>query len=239
MKFSRIMLFLALAFAILMLSPVASAAFNWTHPANNEIITSPSVYLNLQSGTAQDCFFNYNGVKNVSVSCDGITMVRLPPVSGVYNLTVIETFPGTQTTTREITLSMPSGIVITSYSFLFITLLFCLVFLALYAFGKLVTLEFDLLDLCLNIGAFFALLFFQAMNLQYFGSEYINDWLLLIIKISTWTNVILPFLAIIMVMVLGPFLRLKYPRIFARMPGGGNQGQMPDPSSLGAFARGA
>lgn len=229
-------LIIALLVFSLFFTPSASAAFTWDHPANNEILTSPSIYLNV-SGNAQDCLFNYNNVKNQSISCNGLTMIRLPAVDGVYNLTVFETFPGSSSQTRQITLHIPSGLTVTTYTILFIGLSFILVFLFLYAFGRLISLDFDLLDLCLNIGIYIALLMFQAMNLQYLGSEFINDWVLWIINYAIYTNVFLPIIAFFLTITLGPLLRLKYPQIFARMPGGG--GQMPNPSSLGSFAKGA
>lgn len=236
MKASNNFLIALIAFVILLAMPMASASFNWTHPSNNDILTSPSIYLNV-SGNAQDCLFNYNNVQNISVNCNGLTMIRLPAVDGTYNLTVIETYPGSTSQTRQITLHIPSGLLVTTYTVLFIGLSFILIFLFLYAFGRLISLDFDLLDLCLNVGLYFALLMFQAMNLQYLGSEFINDWVLWIIHYAVYTNVVLPIIAFFITITLGPLLRLKYPAIFARMPGGG--GQMPNPSSIGNFAKGA
>lgn len=226
----------AICIIFLMQASLASASFNWTHPANNEILTSPTIYLNV-SGNAQDCLFNYNEVKNISFACNTLTMVRLPPVDGVYNLTIIETSPGSDVEVRQITLHMPSGLLLTTYTILFIALSFILIFLFLYAFGKMLSLEFDLLDLCLNIGTYFALLMFQAMQLQYVGSEFINDWVLWIIDYAVFTNVIIPIIGFFITITLGTLLRMKYPRIFARMPGGG--GEMPNPSTIGNAAKGA
>lgn len=230
-----------LAFALIMFAvmPLSSAALNWTHPQDHEILTSPGFFLNLSSGSAQDCSFNFNGLANQSVNCNGLTFIRLPAVDGTYNLSVFETFPAQIEYNHQITLQVPSGLLVTTYTVIFIGLCFILIFLFLYAFGRLISLDFDLLDLCLNIGTFFALLAYQAMNMQYLGSEFINDWVLWIIDKATWTNIYLPVLAFLLTITLGPLLRAKYPQIFARMPGGKGAGEMPDPSTIGKPAKGA
>lgn len=216
-------------FAMVILLPMTSAAFNITNPSPNDFITSPTIFVNLSSGTALDCYFNYNNVKNVSVNCNGVTMVKIPSVDGVYNLTFGESYPASVETVQQITLKMPSGLVIVLYSLIFFVIVFSLIFLFLYAFGKLVTIDMDLLDVCLNIGVFFVLLFYQTLQMQYMGSAYIDDWMLFIIDISIWTNVIFPILALLITMIWGPFLRMKYPNLFARMPGGSN---VPDPDEF-------
>ena len=214
--YSAVYIFL---FALIVCAAQASAAFNITHPAANDIITSPVLFLNV-TGSGVGCWFNYNQVENVSVSCSGVTQVRLPPVDGVYNLTVFEETPGTLKTI-SVTLKMPSGLIVVFYNGLFIALLFILIFLLLYTFGKLMTLEYDVLDLSLNIGAYFAMLGFNDLAWQYLGSEYLRDWMLSILDWTIWTNIVLPCLALLIVLIWGPAIKAAYPNVFARMPGGG------------------
>lgn len=222
--------FLFLILAITLLLPLSSAAFNITNPSANDIITSPTIFVNLSSGSALDCYFNYNNVKNVSINCNGVTMVTIPSVDGTYNLTFGESYPASVETVQQITLKMPSGLVVVLYSLIFFAIIFALVFLFLYAFGKLVTIDTDLLDVCLNVGIFFVLLFYQALQLQYMGSFYINDWMLWIIDIATYTNVYFPIIALLITMIWGPFLRMRFPNLFARMPGAS---KIPNPDQFG------
>lgn len=102
---------------------------------------------------------------------------------------------------------------------MFFAILFSLIFLFLYAIGGMLSLRFDVLDVALNIGAFFVLFGYKVFASDYLGVQIINDILDLAFKISVWTNVVIPLLGFVLTLLLGPLLLRKYPQVFGRMPG--------------------
>lgn len=113
---------------------------------------------------------------------------------------------------------------ITGFSFfgswiLFLGVLFSLIFLFLYALGGMLSLRFDLMDVSLNIGAFFVLFGFKFFASDYLGVQLMNDVLGMAFDISVWTNIVIPLVGFFFTLLLGPYLLKKYPNIGGRMPG--------------------
>lgn len=101
----------------------------------------------------------------------------------------------------------PDGVVIVLFSIIFLIILGTLGYLVIYSFGHLLTLDHDLKDLGYNLGAFLAL--FGAIFLAdyYLGNPAILDILNVILWVSVFGNVFLPFVAFMISLFMGKQVR--------------------------------
>jgi hypothetical protein len=109
---------------------------------------------------------------------------------------------------------IPSGIVQIVFTLIFILLMAFLVFMVLYSVGRFSKFEFDIIDLAFNLGFFFALLAFYAIQNSYWGEPIITDFSLLAVKITAVTNVFIPFVLFIVILVYGGLMERKIPNVY-------------------------
>lgn len=148
--------------------------------------------------------FSYNGNYGYVVQCGD------PDVGGFDSVPLVVTPAGHE----------PVGdVTFAAYTIIFIAIIFSLLFMFFYTFGGLVSLTTDVLDVSLNVGIYFALFVFKFFVAEFIGIPLMNDILVFAFEIAVWTNVILPLIAMFMTMVMGSFLRKKFPNVFGRMPG--------------------
>lgn len=181
---------------------------------NLTIIKPDLTYLLEQSSMfKQGDYFNYN------LNQDNSTDL------GIYTKTIYcqnGTLGGQETEKYQVTTNgkaPPEGIVLVLFSVIFFAIVFSLLFIFLYSFGGLLSLNYDVRDVSLNVGVYFVLLLFQIFQKFYVGDPTMNSLSLTILEIIIYTNVYLPLLAFILTMTLGVYLRMKFPNYFARMPG--------------------
>ena len=100
----------------------------------------------------------------------------------------------------------PSGIVITTFFIIFIIILLFTTFMVFYSLGHAVKLDFDIIDLAINYGIFFALVGVKIGENSYLGSVEIGNYLNWAINIGIWLLVILPTIYFILTLTIGSIL---------------------------------
>lgn len=99
------------------------------------------------------------------------------------------------------------GIVVIFFSMGIILILGLTLWLSLYSIGHLVTLDFDLIDLAFDIGAFISFVTFYALEKQYFGWPIMDTYFTIFLYTSGVFLVLIPIIALILTMTIGPFLQ--------------------------------
>jgi len=140
---------------------------------------------------------------------------------GVYDYNYFDDLGNTFNNNLEVTGNgkpTPSGIVIVMFSCLFLLIVLFLVYIMIYSMGHLIRLDFDFLDLAYNLGLYFSILALYMLSLFYLGNPQIEDFLLLLIQICAWTNVFIPFIALVLSITIGSMVKKKLN--FGRQPRG-------------------
>lgn len=102
-----------------------------------------------------------------------------------------------------------SGIVIVLFVLLTIILFAFLTYMLIYTIGHLVSLDFDVIDVAINYGAFFGLFVFNYFQNYYLGNPTLSNILQWVVDITVYTNMVLPLLALIISLVVGSIARKK------------------------------
>lgn len=163
------------------------------YPANNEIIYQTSrIKLNVSTTLGSDCYFNYNNVRNQTISCDGVSLVDLPPGNGVYNITVGD---NESSLVQSVIVRKPSGsMVIFTYVFTFL-IVAVLLFYFIVLLAKLASFSVGIYDLAANFALYFGLLFCNQLALEYVPVPLFLDWVNFFVGNLGWTSVVFPSIA--------------------------------------------
>ena len=196
----RVILFLA----ILTIPYLVSAQIDTIeYPANNEIITqSQNIKLNITSTAGSNCYFNYNHVRNVSVDCEGVTLINLPSGNGVYNLTVGD---DDNSITHVVTVRRPSGDIFLIVYVLTLIVILLLIFYLILLLAKLAMFTIGLYDVAISLGLYFTLLYLYQLAIEYMTITYFLDWLQLFIQILAWPTFILPLIGFVVCFIVRAF----------------------------------
>ena len=131
---------------------------------------------------------------------------------GVYNFDYFDDKGNTYKDSFEVTYNgkeKPTGIVIVFFMIGFMFIIFSISFLIIYSIGHIINLDFDMFDLSFNLGAYFTLIAFFMLSKIYLGNAEVEDITLLIIKIGAVTNVLVPFIALALNLIINPVLKKK------------------------------
>lgn len=183
-------------FLIVILSGIISATISSIdYPYDGEILTSPSIDLQISTTGATTCYWNYNGVHNYTLSgCEG-DKIRLPNSEGNYNITITDQTGDYKNV--EVNLDYPNGFIIIFFSGLFIILCFEMLGLLLWTLLSFIELNIDAKDLILNISSYFALWAFYILGLDYYGNTFVSNFSLFLIEIGAVTMVIIPIIGFV------------------------------------------
>jgi hypothetical protein len=96
------------------------------------------------------------------------------------------------------------------FSFLFILLLGTMAYIIIHSVGHAVTLDFDMKDLAMNYGLYFAIIAFYGLEVLYFGDLLIANFLDWIIYIGAVTQIFLPTIYFILTLTVGNWMKLKF-----------------------------
>lgn len=96
------------------------------------------------------------------------------------------------------------------FSFLFILLLGGIAYIIIHSVAHAVTLDFDIKDLAMNYGLYFAIIAFYGLEVLYFGDLFIANFLGWIIYIGAVTQIFLPTIYFILTLTLGNWMKLKF-----------------------------
>lgn len=104
----------------------------------------------------------------------------------------------------------PEGIIVVLFTIAFLILVGLSCYLALYTIGHLVNVDFDIIDLSLDLGLFFMILALYFLENYYLGNPAIGTYLLWFISAGGVMLVILPFIAFILSLTKGSFKQGGY-----------------------------
>lgn len=186
-------LIVALLCLICLSTGVLGAVNSINYPAPNDIIPETArIKLDVSSSAADTgCVFSYDNVKNVSVSCNGVSLVNLPNADGTYQIKVTNG-SGDSCVTQYVTVSKPSGsVVLFIYLFSFF-LIFGIGLSFFWTFIRLVLVKVGLMDVTIGLVLYFAILFDYQLALDYIGIPFLISWLDLTITIGMWTAALIP-----------------------------------------------
>lgn len=102
-----------------------------------------------------------------------------------------------------------SGIVTALFIIIFLIILIYLIIIVFYGIGHAVDLNYGLEDVGYNLGGFFALIGLFMLEKFYLGNLEIESFLELFIYIGAFTNVVVPIIAFILTLTVGPIMRKK------------------------------
>lgn len=182
--------FMLVLLLLLAITPVLASVDFIEYPAPNEIIYQSSrIKLNVSTTLGQDCYFNYNNVRNQTINCDGISLVDLPSGNGVYNITVGD---NETSITQSVIVRRPSGdMVIFTYIFTFL-IVATLLFYVIVLLAKLASFSIGIYDLAANYALYFGLLFCYQLALEYVPIPLFLDWVQFFMTNLAWTAIVLP-----------------------------------------------
>jgi len=89
----------------------------------------------------------------------------------------------------------PGAVTIIFFVASFLILLSMLTGLVLYTAGRVAEQDFNLWDLIYNVSAFFVILGVYFFGKEYLGNEFFNTFLVTVIGITSFTNILFPFIA--------------------------------------------
>jgi hypothetical protein len=103
----------------------------------------------------------------------------------------------------------PEGIVIILFSFAFLITAGFLLYETIVCFGHLASLDLDVIDLAKTMGVYFAVIALYILSQTYFGNITFENYLLLLIKIGGFTNVIIPITGFLLSITVGSLKKKK------------------------------
>lgn len=103
----------------------------------------------------------------------------------------------------------PSGIVIVLFTILFLVIIAFMLFFLLYSVGHIFNLDFDIIDLAYNWGAYFALLALFLLEGYYLGNPDIHSWMLWLIYVGGVTNFFIPLIALFLSVFIAPLIKRR------------------------------
>lgn len=188
-------LLLALVVVSLMLVTTVSASVDSIdYPYNNQILTSPTIDLEISTTGSTSCYWNYNNVHNESIACSG-GKIRLPTVEGNYSIYVSDDTGDSKNI--SVSLVYPNGFVIIFFNFVFIFICFEMLGLLLWTLLHFIEINIDAKDLILNISSYFGVWAFYILGLEYLGNPFISDFTLFLIEVGAITTVLIPIIGFV------------------------------------------
>lgn len=96
-----------------------------------------------------------------------------------------------------------TGNVVVFFSIIYILMGLLICYMGLYSLGHLLKLDFDLKDLGLNWGMFFATVIIYYLQDVYMGDAGVSEWLLLMVQVAGIIFVLVPIIAFILSLMIG------------------------------------
>lgn len=184
---------------------VSGAIESINYPHNNDIITyTNNIPLDVSSSGSTGCYMTYTTstgdvALNQSITCNGISSIDLPNSNGVYNLTAWDDSANSQTIT--ITVSKPSGILITLIYALSFVILLGMLFMFIIILGRFVMLDVTIYNVALSWTFYFGLLVAYQLNEEYAAVPFVLNWLDLIMSIGGWLLFAFPLIAFVISLI--------------------------------------
>lgn len=168
------------------LSFVSASVLYINYPAPNDIISeSARIRLNVSSSVnSSDCFFSYDGVRNQSVGCDGVSLVNLPNADETYRIRVTDS-DGSYVD-QQLTILKPAAGVVNFVYAITIIILCGLIYMIVYLIGRLVSFETDVRDTTISLCLLLAFVIIYQLNLEYISVPFILDYMDVFMSVGLW-----------------------------------------------------
>lgn len=101
------------------------------------------------------------------------------------------------------------GVVIGIFSVLFIIILATITYIFINSLGHAVKLDFDIIDLAFNYGAYFALVGIYLLTDIYLVNTKITDLLSIFVKVGVATNIVLPTIYFFLTLSIGSWMKQR------------------------------
>lgn len=101
----------------------------------------------------------------------------------------------------------PGSTTVVLFSLLFIILMGSLLFLIIYTVAHFVALDFDVIDLAWNVGAYIAVFAMLMLEKYYVGNLDIENFLEFVIDFGAITHIVIPVVALVASMTIGEIKR--------------------------------
>lgn len=92
----------------------------------------------------------------------------------------------------------PDGVVVMVFSIFFLIFVAGLLTLLMYNIFHFIQWDFDATDLIINVSAYFTLFLVYILGREYLGNSFFNSFLVWMIGVTAFSNVILPIVAFVM-----------------------------------------
>lgn len=210
---------------ILLTLNLASASIDSINfPYGNDVLTySNNIPLDVSSSGSTGCVFFYDSPTgyvpyNQSIDCNGITYVNLPNADGVYNISVMD--DATDSIQQTLTISRPSGILVTFIYALSIFLLGAMLFIFVLILAKTAVGDVTIYNLGLSWAFYFTLFATYQLILEYANIPFIVGRIDLLLTISSWLVVVFPVIAFLISVIIKSTIK-KQPLSVQEITGGG------------------
>jgi hypothetical protein len=187
---------------------VAAEIQSINYPAPNQVITrTKNVPLNITSDASSDCYFSYSEGANVSVSCNGVTLVDFPSADGNYIIKVGDS--SDNWIKQHVNIVKPSGAisaVIYFSVFALILLMFFLLFVLLVALAKF---NVNIYHVMACWGSYFLFMFMYQMAMEYASMPFLLDWMDMILYVSGYMMIVGSLILYIVISSINSFIQRK------------------------------
>lgn len=179
------LLFTILIVSVLACTLASASITSINYPVANDVISETArVKLDVSSSGSSNCYFNYNNVKNVSVACNGITLVNLPNGNGDWNITVGDN--ASSSITQIVSVRRSTSSVIVFIYLIAILILMGIMFDVFYLLSKAVQLAVSLYDIGIAYSLSFGLMITYQLAVEYVRIPFLIDWLDICVKSTLW-----------------------------------------------------
>ena len=214
--------FLNFYFVLLLLSSLVSADIvSINYPSPNDIISESSrVRLDVTSnGTSANCYFNYDDIKNVSVACNGVSLVNFPSKSETYRIRVGD--DAGSYITQQVTINKSDGVLPTVVIVFAIVIMMLMFFMFFHILGKLIVMEVGLYDLAITYVIIFGYFLVYQLMLDVVNLPFLLTWLDLFSKISLWFLSIFTLISFVVCFIYRATSKKKVDKVAFMGRGGG------------------
>jgi hypothetical protein len=173
-------------FLLVLSSLVSADILSINYPAPNDIISESSrVRLDVTSnGTSSNCYFNYDDIKNVSIDCNGISLVNFPAKSETYRIRVGD--DAGSYITQQVTINKENGVLPTVIIIFAIVIMMLMFFMFFHILGRLLVFEVGLYDAAITYVIIFGYFLVYQLMIDVVNLPFLISWLDIFKNISLW-----------------------------------------------------
>lgn len=192
---------------LLSITLVSGAVDSINYPYSGQNLTAPKLQLNISTTGSTNCYWNYNNIHNETINCNDVSLINLPAIDGVYNITASDNTGSRQSVIVHLTQIEPE---IKLFFFVGFILLIVVLFWSVFnVIGHFVKLDCDLKDIIFAFSSYFVFLAYYGLLLEYFDNFLILQFSEMILDVGSYTHIFLPAIAFVVSFSIGQWYRTK------------------------------